>query len=66
RQLACPAGTIFTEPAGEKHANFIVEDGALVVVLQPQLDAERLGDEGVRLLEGIHHFKHGRIAASAR
>ena len=40
RRLECPAGTVFTEPAGELHANEIGNDGARVLVTQPDIGEE--------------------------
>lgn len=66
RELDCSSGTVFTEPAGETHANFIHGDGARVVVLQPDLDDERFEPVRGMLSDRINHFRHGRIAANAR
>lgn len=66
RHLECPAGTIFTEPAGEQHANHLYQTGARVLVLQP--DTTEVHFEPIRamLSDRINHFRHGRIQADAR
>ena len=66
RRLACPPGTIFTEPAGEKHANYITAEGARVVVLQPDPGREELLRPSSAVLDRINHFRHGRIELTAR
>jgi AraC family transcriptional regulator len=62
----CDAGKIFTEPAGDRHANRIFRTGAEVLVIQP--DPERMDEVGpaAGLFERIHHFPHGRIVEAAR
>lgn len=66
RQLDCTAGTIFTEPAGESHANSIFESGARVLVLQADVTDERYEPVRPLLADRINHFRHGRIAGDAR
>jgi len=43
RRLDCAAGTVWTEPCEEPHANFVGSGGAHVVVVQPQAGAADLG-----------------------
>ena len=62
----CPPGTIFTEPAGEKHANYVAPDGAQVVVLQPDVDASELPARCLAMLDRINHFRDGPITTAAR
>lgn len=66
KALPSPAGTIFTEPAGEKHANTVSEEGATVIVFQPAPSDTDLPMEGIRLLDRINHFRHGRVSTIAR
>lgn len=66
RRLSCPTGTIFTEPAGEQHANTLYETGARVLVVQPDLSAEMFKPVRAMLSDRINHFRHGRIQADAR
>lgn len=66
RRLACPPGTIFTEPAGEKHANYIAVEGARVVVLQPDPEQEEMLRPSAAVLDRINHFRHGRIELTAK
>ena len=65
-QLACVPGTIFTEPAEEKHANRIAQSGATVVVVQPDPERDDLLRPCRAVLEGIHFFRSGRISLAAR
>lgn len=60
RRLACPAGTVFTEPAGASHANEIGTGGARVLVTQPAPDAELPGP-CARLLDGVSHLRNPAI-----
>jgi AraC family transcriptional regulator len=62
----CPPGTIFTEPAGEKHANYVAPDGAQVVVLQPDVGASELPARCLAMLDRINHFRDGPITTAAR
>lgn len=64
-RLLCPPGTILTQPAGEKHANYIFDAGARGVVLQPDVAAETLPARCARLWERIAAFRDGRIAHAA-
>ena len=64
--LACPPGTIFTEPAGERHANVVSEAGASVIVFQPDPEAPELDLRGLAVLDRINHFRHGATADVAR
>lgn len=66
KELPSPAGAIFTEPAGEKHANTVSAEGASVVVVQPDPDESDLPMEGLRLLDRINHFRDGKISTIAR
>jgi AraC family transcriptional regulator len=66
RWLDCPAGTVFTEPAGERHTNLIGPRGAQAVVLQPDPSRGDLPDRTRDVLDGIAHFRHGEIALAAR
>ena len=61
----CRAGTVFTEPVAERHANRIGATGASVLVIQPDPDGVIPDAFGV-LLDGIHCFRHGAIAEGAR
>lgn len=65
RTLACPAGTVLTQPAGERHANHIAPDGARGVVLQFDTANDALPARCLALLDRINHFRDGPIAAAA-
>lgn len=66
RELACPPGTLFTEPAGERHANRVGTGGASVIVFQPDPAAEELDAAALGVLDRINHFRHGGIAGLGR
>lgn len=66
RSYDCPPSTVFTEPAGETHANRIEAAGARVLVVQPDHDREELLRPLDRLLEEINNFRHGGIELLAR
>jgi AraC family transcriptional regulator len=62
----CAPSTVFTEPAGERHANHIQNAGAHVLVIQPDpVETDRLRPVS-RFWEEIHCFRHGDIADRAR
>lgn len=65
-RLACLPGTIFTEPAGEKHANYVGPHGARVVVLQPDLRAAQLPASCIAMLDRVNHFRDGPMGVAAR
>ncbi len=66
RTFACPAGTILTQPAGERHANHIAAAGARGVVLQPDTITGTLPGRCLALFDGVNHFRDGPIMAAAR
>lgn len=68
RALACPTGTVFTEPAGETHANRIESAGASVVVIQvdPSSIDATLTPLRRCLLDRINHFRSDGILLRAR
>jgi AraC family transcriptional regulator len=65
-RLACPPGTILTQPAGEEHTNYIGAAGAHGVVLQPDRAAGTLPRRCLAALERVNHFRDGPIANAAR
>ena len=66
KNLECPPATVLTEPPGERHANRIGEHGARVLVLQPELENNRLIEPCSRMLHDLNHFSNARIAGLAR
>jgi AraC family transcriptional regulator len=62
---ACPPTTVFTEPAGETHANFIGSGGAHVVVVQPDPAEADLLRPFAGLLERATHRHHAGVADQA-
>lgn len=64
--FSCRPGSIFIEPAGERHANYVAPEGAQVIVLQPDVAAQTLPPQCLRVLDRIGHFRDGPIAAAGR
>jgi AraC family transcriptional regulator len=65
QRLPCLAGTVFTEPAGETHANAIGSGGAHVLVTQPDPAAE-FPPACTRLLDRVSHFDSQAVARIGR
>lgn len=61
----CPPSTVFTEPVGEIHANFIGPTGAHVLVVQPDPTDEELLRPFVSLLDQPSHRYHAGVAERA-
>lgn len=61
----CPPATIFTEPAGETHANFIGSAGAHVVVVQPDPTSTELLRPFAGFLDRATHRNHAGMAERA-
>jgi AraC family transcriptional regulator len=61
----CSPASVFTEPAGESHANFIGSGGAHVVVVQPDHTRRELLRPFAELLTRATHWHHARIAEQA-
>jgi AraC family transcriptional regulator len=66
RTHECTPATVFTEPAGERHANLIQRLGAHVVVVQPDPTTTDRLRPASRLWEEIVCFRHGAVADRAR
>jgi AraC family transcriptional regulator len=61
----CPPTAVFTEPAGDPHANFIGTAGAHVVVIQPDPTRSELLRPFASLLDHGTHRHHAGIANRA-
>src|ERR1700694_1919836 len=61
----CTPTAVFTEPAGETHANFMGPRGAHVVVVQPDPTREELLRPFADILQRTTHREDGGIAAQA-
>ncbi len=61
----CPPTTVFTEPAGETHANFIGAAGAHVVVVQPDPASAELLRPFAGFLTQPTHRSHAGLAERA-
>lgn len=66
RRLECAPATIWTEPAGEVHANFIGRTGARVIVVQPDPTLTDLFAPFTSLLEAVTHGRAPMAAGDAR
>jgi AraC family transcriptional regulator len=66
RRLECAPASMWTEPAGEVHANFIGRAGARVVIVQPDPALTELLSPFARLLEVVNHGRDPLIASDAR
>ena len=65
KEYHCPPTTVFTEPSGETHANFIGSAGAHVVVVQPDPDSTELLRPFAGFLDQATHRNHPGIAERA-
>jgi AraC family transcriptional regulator len=61
----CRPSTVFTEPAGETHANFIGAAGAHVIVVQPNPARQELLHPFAPLLERATHRQHSGMTEQA-
>jgi AraC family transcriptional regulator len=65
KSYACPPTTVFTEPAGETHANFIGLGGAHVIVVQPDPAETELLRPFAGLVNQATHRHHAGLAERA-
>jgi AraC family transcriptional regulator len=65
RAFHCPPASVFTEPAGERHANFIGNGGAHVVVVQPDPARAELLRPFAGFLDRATHRNHPGMAERA-
>ncbi|MGH7508527.1 MAG: AraC family transcriptional regulator [Gemmatimonadales bacterium] len=65
KSFPCPPATVFTEPAGEMHANFIGSAGAHVVVVQPDPASGDLLRPFTAFLDRATHHHHAGMAERA-
>ena len=69
RTVECTRADVWTEPAGESHANQIGASGARVLIVQPDPAADILLRPARALLSEVHHFNSpaaARLAGAAR
>lgn len=66
RSLLGRRDDLWTEPVGEMHSNTVGPNGARVLVVQPDPQAERIMESCDSLLNGVHHFRSGAVAHAAR
>ncbi len=65
KSFPCPPASVFTEPAGETHANFIGSAGAHVVVVQPDPARAELLRPFAGFLDQATHHNHPGMAERA-
>lgn len=65
RTCECQPSTVFTEPAGERHANRMQKAGAHVLVLQPDPARSELFRPCATLLDRVNHARDEGVAALA-
>jgi AraC family transcriptional regulator len=66
RRIECTPASVWVEPNGEPHANFISREGARVVVLQPNPAHAALFEPFEPFLAVPKGLHHGGVAADAR
>ena len=66
RRLDCAPASLWTEPAGDVHANYIGRDGARVMIVQPDPSLTDLVAPFGRLLEAVNFGRDPLIALDAR
>ena len=66
RRLGCIPGAIWTEPAEERHANFVGSCGARVLVVQPDPARKDVFDPFEAFLTDVNFLRHPRIVCDAR
>jgi AraC family transcriptional regulator len=64
--LDCATGFAWTEPLGERHANFVSAEGARVVVLQPDGRKDELLSPMRRLFGEVHLLRHAGVVTYSR
>lgn len=65
RRLDCPAGCVWTEPAGERHSNRVGGHGARVLVVMPDPAVEDPHRACARILTEVNHWQDRGIAGIA-
>jgi AraC family transcriptional regulator len=66
RRLECTPSTVWTEPREERHANYVGNAGAHVLVVQPDPVRVDLFESFSTLTGEVHLLRHPGIAADAR
>jgi AraC family transcriptional regulator len=66
RILRCDAGSAWTEPAEERHANHVGDRGARVVALLVDPAADEVVAPCGALLDGVHQLQDARVTTLAR
>lgn len=63
QSLPCDAGVAWTEPLGEKHANYVGAEGARVLVVEPDGDNEELLRPMKSLLGEVHLIRQVNVSS---
>jgi AraC family transcriptional regulator len=66
RRLDCAIASLWTEPAGDVHANYIGHDGARVMIVQPDPSLTDLLAPFAPLLQAVNFARDPVIAGDAR
>jgi AraC family transcriptional regulator len=66
RRLDCMPGAVWTEPAEERHANYVGACGARVLVVQPDPARDDVFEPFLPFLSEVHLFRHPGIVGDAR
>ncbi len=64
--LSCQQNDVWTEPGGDAHANTVGDEGARVLVLQPDPALDELLHPARALLDDVRWFSSPAVAALAR
>lgn len=65
-RLECEPATVWTEPAEARHSNRVSAHGARVLAILPDPGSEQISRSCSRLLDAVHHWRHGGVAHLAR
>lgn len=66
KTLDCASGSAWTEPLGDRHANFVSAEGAHVVVLQPDSRKDELLGPMRHLFDEVHLLRHAGVVDYSR
>lgn len=65
RTLACEQSYAWTEPLGERHANYVGRQGAHALVIQPERGRDELTEPFAHLLDRVHLFRDAAVVTEA-
>lgn len=64
-RYTCTPGTVFTEPAGDRHSNAFGSAGGHVVIIKPHPDRADVFGDCWNVFEGLTHVQHAGIRSLA-